>query len=88
LYINAEHSITGGSPFMALHGWQPALTPSDVATNVPEANKLTQTLQSQWEEIAAALRQSKFCLMEGRTKEVPILFEIVEEAWLDAKMST
>ncbi|CCO33385.1 hypothetical protein BN14_07460 [Rhizoctonia solani AG-1 IB] len=61
------------------------LTPSNVATNVPEANKLADNIQRQWEEIAAALRQSKTRLTEGQDTEVPISFEIGEEAWLNAK---
>ncbi|CEL53446.1 hypothetical protein RSOLAG1IB_11378 [Rhizoctonia solani AG-1 IB] len=56
---NAIHSDTGRSPFMALYGWQPALTPSNVETNIPEANDLANTIKRQWEEVAAALHQSK-----------------------------
>jgi hypothetical protein len=70
---------------MALYGWQPALTPSNVETNIPEANDLADTIEKQWEEIAAALQQSKSQLIEGQNKEAPISFEIGEEAWLDAK---
>ncbi|CEL54195.1 hypothetical protein RSOLAG1IB_11593 [Rhizoctonia solani AG-1 IB] len=70
---------------MALYGWQPTLTPSKIARNVPEADDLTNAMQHQWEEVAAALRQSKQKLTEGQETEVPISFEIGEEAWLDAK---
>jgi hypothetical protein len=84
-YNNAIHSATGRSPFMALYGWQPALTPSNVVTNVPEANELADNIQKQWEEVASALRQSKSRLTEGQVTEVPISFEVGEEAWLNGK---
>ncbi|CEL62765.1 hypothetical protein RSOLAG1IB_05124 [Rhizoctonia solani AG-1 IB] len=70
---------------MALYGWEPALMPSNVETNVPEVNELANTIKKQWEEIAAALCQSKSQLTEGQNMEVPISFEVGEEAWLDAK---
>ncbi|CCO31917.1 Retrotransposable element Tf2 155 kDa protein type 1 [Rhizoctonia solani AG-1 IB] len=66
-YNNATHSATGQSPFMALYGWQPTLTPSNVETNVPEANDLANTIT------------------KHQNQEVPISFDIGEEAWLDAK---
>ncbi|QRW18713.1 Retrotransposable element Tf2 protein [Rhizoctonia solani] len=83
-YNNAVHSATGKSPFKALYGWEPALTPSSIPTNIPEADKLAAQMEAQWREIAAALRQSKIHMTAGETGE-PINFEIGEEAWLDAK---
>ncbi|KAF8675482.1 hypothetical protein RHS04_06701 [Rhizoctonia solani] len=83
-YNNAVHSATGRSPFKALYGWEPSLTPSNVPTNVPEANNLATQMEAQWREIEAALRQSKTRMTAGETGE-PITFEIGEEAWLDAK---
>ncbi|KAF8712437.1 hypothetical protein RHS03_01054, partial [Rhizoctonia solani] len=83
-YNNAVHSSTGKTPFKALYGWEPTLTPSNVPTDVPEANKLAQTMEAQWEEVEAALWQSKTC-MTAREGGSLIEFEIGEEAWLDAK---
>ncbi|KAF8747992.1 hypothetical protein RHS01_11130 [Rhizoctonia solani] len=83
-YNNAVHSATGKSPFKALYRWEPALTPSSIPTNVPEADKLAAQMEAQWREIEAALRQSKIRMTAGETGE-PINFKIGEEAWLDAK---
>ncbi|QRW17775.1 Retrotransposon-derived protein PEG10 [Rhizoctonia solani] len=83
-YNNTVHSSTGKSPFKALYGWEPSLTPSNVPTNVPEADNLATQMEAQWQEIESALRQSKARMTAGETGE-PISFEIGEEAWLDAK---
>ncbi|KAF8698890.1 reverse transcriptase, partial [Rhizoctonia solani] len=83
-YNNAVHSSTGKSPFKALYGWEPSLTPSNVPTDVPEADNLATQMEAQWREIEAALRQSKTHMTAGETGE-PISFEVGEEAWLDAK---
>ncbi|KAF8748833.1 hypothetical protein RHS01_10525 [Rhizoctonia solani] len=72
------------TPFKALYGWEPTLTPSNVPTDVPEANNLAQTMEAQWREVESALRQSKQRMMAGEDGS-PIEFEIGEEAWLDAK---
>ncbi|QRW24057.1 Retrotransposable element Tf2 protein [Rhizoctonia solani] len=83
-YNNAVHSSTGKSPFKALYGWEPSLTPSNVLTDVPEADNLATQMEAQWQEIEAALRQSKTRMVAGEVGE-PLEFEIGEEAWLDAK---
>ncbi|KAF8755124.1 hypothetical protein RHS01_05741 [Rhizoctonia solani] len=83
-YNNAVHSATGKTPFKALYGWEPALTPSNIPTDVPEADNLATQMEAQWREIEAALRQSKTRMTAGETGE-PVTFEIGEEAWLDAK---
>ncbi|KAF8758990.1 Chromo (CHRromatin Organization MOdifier) domain [Rhizoctonia solani] len=83
-YNNAVHSSTGKTPFKALYGWEPTLTPSNVPTDVPEADDLAQTMETQWKEVESALRQSKQRMTAGEEGS-PIEFEIGEEAWLDAK---
>ncbi|KAF8754651.1 hypothetical protein RHS01_05817 [Rhizoctonia solani] len=50
-YNNAVHSSTGKTPFKALYGWEPTLTPSNVPTDVPEADELAQTMEAQWKEL-------------------------------------
>ncbi|KAF8748827.1 hypothetical protein RHS01_10503 [Rhizoctonia solani] len=83
-YNNAVHSSTGKTPFKALYGWEPTLTPSNVPTDVPEANDLAQTMENQWKEVESALRQSKSRMTAGEEGS-PLTFELGEEAWLDAK---
>ncbi|QRW26338.1 Retrotransposable element Tf2 protein [Rhizoctonia solani] len=83
-YNNAVHSSTGKTPFKALYGWEPSLTPSNVPTDVLEANELAQTMEAQWKEVEAALRQSKARMTAGEEGS-PTPFKIGEEVWLNAK---
>ncbi|KAF8748846.1 Chromo (CHRromatin Organization MOdifier) domain [Rhizoctonia solani] len=53
-------------------------------TDVPEADELAQTMEAQWKEVEAALRQSKTRMTAGEEGS-PTTFEIGEEVWLDAK---
>ncbi|QRW22886.1 Retrotransposable element Tf2 protein [Rhizoctonia solani] len=83
-YNNAVHSSTGKTPFKALYGWEPTLTPSNVPTDVLEANDLAQTMEVQWKEVESALQQSKQKMI-AREGGKPTEFEIGEEVWLDAR---
>ncbi|CCO31913.1 Retrotransposable element Tf2 155 kDa protein type 2 [Rhizoctonia solani AG-1 IB] len=82
---NAVHSSTRKSPFKALYGWEPTLTPSKVPVNVPEAEDLANTMEKQWQEITLALRQSKDCMIQGKPMEIPLSFQVGEEAGLDTQ---
>ncbi|QRW22613.1 Retrotransposable element Tf2 protein [Rhizoctonia solani] len=83
-YNNAVHSSTGRYPFKALYGWEPSLTLSNVPTNVPEADNIAAQIEAQWQEIKAALWQSKTHMIAREAGE-PLEFKIGEEAWLDAR---
>ncbi|KAF8691052.1 Chromo (CHRromatin Organization MOdifier) domain, partial [Rhizoctonia solani] len=83
-YNNAVHSSTGKTPFKALYGWEPTLTPSNIPTDVPEADNLAQTMEAQWKEVESALQQSKQWMV-AREDRKPIEFKVREEVWLDAK---
>ncbi|QRW22531.1 integrase core domain protein [Rhizoctonia solani] len=83
-YNNAVHSATGRTPFKALHGWEPTLTPSNVPMDIPKADDLATQMESQWKEIKLALQQSKSQMIAGEEGS-PLEFKIGEEAWLDAK---
>ncbi|QRW22949.1 Retrotransposable element Tf2 protein [Rhizoctonia solani] len=83
-YNNAVHSATGKSPFKALHGWEPTLTPSNIPTDVPEADELAEAMEAQWREVKSALRHSKQRMVAGEHGS-PTEFEVGEEVWLDAK---
>ncbi|QRW20563.1 hypothetical protein RhiXN_05552 [Rhizoctonia solani] len=83
-YNNAVHSSTGKTPFKALYGLEPTLTPSNVPMDVLEANDLAQKMEKQWKEVESALWQSKQCMITGEEGN-PIEFKNGEEAWLDAK---
>ncbi|KAF8756102.1 reverse transcriptase [Rhizoctonia solani] len=75
---------TGKTPFKALYGWEPTLTPSNVPTDIPEADDLAQTMEAQWKEVELALQQSKKQMLAGESGN-PTEFEMGEEVWLDAK---
>ncbi|QRW25857.1 Retrotransposable element Tf2 protein [Rhizoctonia solani] len=83
-YNNTIHSSTGKTLFKALYGWEPSLTPTNVPTDVPKANKLAQSMETQWREVEAALWQSKTRMTAGEEGS-PTIFEIGEEVWLDAR---
>ncbi|QRW24118.1 hypothetical protein RhiXN_07090 [Rhizoctonia solani] len=83
-YNNAVHTSTSKSPFKALYEWELALTPSNVPTDILEANNLANQMEAQWQEVEAALWQSKSCMVARESGE-PMQFEVGEEVWLDAK---
>ncbi|KAF8747803.1 hypothetical protein RHS01_11258 [Rhizoctonia solani] len=58
--------------------------PSNVPTDVPEADNLAQAMEAQWKEVESALQQSKQRMVAGENGNL-VEFEIGEEAWLDSK---
>ncbi|KEP45615.1 putative Transposon Tf2-1 polyprotein, partial [Rhizoctonia solani 123E] len=84
-YNNAPHSATSTSPFMCIYGREPTFSPSNIETEVPEANERTNLILRIQEEVASALRLSKERMTKGKPEEPPISFEVGERAWLDAK---
>ncbi|KAF8751696.1 reverse transcriptase [Rhizoctonia solani] len=78
-----QYTVYRKSPFKALHGWEPSLTPQRTYQR-PKADDIASQMEAQWREIEAALRQSKTRMVAGEMGE-PLNFEIGEEAWLDAK---
>ncbi|KEP45610.1 putative Transposon Tf2-1 polyprotein, partial [Rhizoctonia solani 123E] len=84
-YNNAPHSATSTSPFMCIYGREPTFSPSNIETEVPEANDRTNIILQIQEEVASALRLSKERMTKGKPEETPISFEVGERAWLDAK---
>jgi hypothetical protein len=84
-YNNAVHSTMGTSPFRCLYGRDPVMTPSKVATEVPEANSMADTLQKIWDETSAALILAKERMAGREPGEVAEVFEIGEKVWLDSR---
>ncbi|QRW23180.1 Retrotransposable element Tf2 protein [Rhizoctonia solani] len=80
-YNNAVHSSTGKSPFKALYGWEPSLTPSNVPTDVPKADNLATQMEEQWREIEAALRQSKTRMVAGEAGPFKVTEKISDRAY-------
>jgi hypothetical protein len=84
-YNNAIHSATGTSPFRCLYGRDPVMTPSKIATEVPEANNMADTLQQIWDETSTALKMAKEHMTGRELGEVQEEFEIGEKVWLDSR---
>ncbi|KAF8761892.1 reverse transcriptase [Rhizoctonia solani] len=57
---------------------EPALTPSNIPMDVPEANELAEAMEAQWREVESALRQSKQQMVAGEHGS-PTEFEVGEE---------
>ncbi|KAF8749055.1 hypothetical protein RHS01_10433 [Rhizoctonia solani] len=60
------------------------LTPSNIPTDVPEADELAEAMEAQWREVESALRHSKQRMVAGEHGS-PTEYEVGEEVWLDAK---
>jgi hypothetical protein len=60
------------------------MTASKVATEVPKANSMVDTLQKIWDETSAALKLAKEQMQGKEPGKVPETFEIGERVWLDS----
>jgi hypothetical protein len=83
-YNNAKHSATGVSPFQAVYGRDPTMSPSSVSTESPEADSHAERLRKAQEEISSSLRLSKERMMDPQAPGF-LSFEVGEKVWLSAK---
>jgi transposase InsO family protein len=83
-YNNAAHSATGTSPFFALYGRHPSITPTGEITSVPAAEEHIKQLVQVQEEVLSSLHMAKERMKAGNNNVLPN-FNIGDKVWLDAK---
>lgn len=83
-YNNAKHSATGKSPFQAVFGRDPAMTPGSMPSNSPEADDHAEVLRKVQAEIESSLRLSKERMVNPQAPKFPE-FKVGDKVWLSAK---
>lgn len=83
-YNNAKHSATGKSPFQAVYGRDPTMSPSAIPSNSPEADDHAEKLRQAQLEIQSSLRLSKERMVDPLAPAFPT-FEVGKKIWLSAR---
>ncbi|QRW23267.1 Retrotransposable element Tf2 protein [Rhizoctonia solani] len=82
-YNNAKHTSAGKAPFELVYGRNLVMNPSNMPSNVPEADQVANTLAKEWKEAKAALRMSKERMT--RDKGTTLEYSVGKKVWLDGK---
>ncbi|QRV77130.1 Retrotransposable element Tf2 protein [Ceratobasidium sp. AG-Ba] len=83
-YNNAAHSATGTSPFYALYGQHPSISPTGETTSVPAADEHIKQLTQVQNEVLSSLHMAKERMRAGNKTALPD-YKVGDKVWLDAK---
>ncbi|QRW00944.1 hypothetical protein RhiJN_28962 [Ceratobasidium sp. AG-Ba] len=83
-YNNASHSATGTSPFYALYGRHPSITPTGETTSMPAADEHIKQLKQVQNEVLSSLHMAKERMKAANNSTLPD-YKVGDKVWLDAK---